>query len=139
MKLSLLSLLSFGLTAGIVLADQVTYDPVYDNFNQSLATVECSTGSNGLLTRNFTTFGSLPTFPFIGGAQAVEGFNSANCGTCWSLTFNGTSVKILAIDHAGSGFNIGENAMNNLTNGQAVELGLVQATAKQLNASDCGL
>lgn len=127
------------LCAITVLGDQVTFDPVYDNANQSLATVECSTGSNGLLTKNFTTFSSLPTFPFIGGAQAIAGFNSPNCGSCWSLSFNGTNITITAIDTAGSGFNIGETAMNNLTDGQAVQLGVVQATATQLNASACGL
>ncbi|KAL5513484.1 hypothetical protein ACEPAH_3883 [Sanghuangporus vaninii] len=122
-----------------VLAQQVTFDPVYDNANQSLETVECSTGTNGLITRNFTTFDSLPTFPFIGGAQAVEGFNSAQCGSCWNITFNGTSVVVTAIDHAASGFNIALSAMNNLTNGQAEQVGVVQATATQLNASACGL
>ncbi|KAH8110475.1 Cerato-platanin [Phellopilus nigrolimitatus] len=131
------SLLAF--CTASVLGDQVTYDQVYDNANQSLATVECSDGSNGLLTKNFTTFGSLPTFPYIGGAVAVEGYNSANCGSCWNVTFNGTSVTILAIDHADSGFNIGLTAMNNLTHGTAVQVGLVQGTASQLNASDCGL
>ncbi|EJD08293.1 Cerato-platanin [Fomitiporia mediterranea MF3/22] len=138
MKLATLSAIVSLFTLG-ALADQVTFDPVYDNANQSLATVECSTGSNGLLTRNFTTFGSLPTFPFIGGASAIAGFNSANCGSCWNITFNGTSIVVTAIDFAGSGFNIGEIAMNNLTNGQAEQVGVVQATALQLNASACGL
>jgi hypothetical protein len=36
---------------------QVSYDPVYDNKTQSLATVECSDGSHGLLTKGYTTFG----------------------------------------------------------------------------------
>ena len=118
---------------------QITFDPVYDNANQSLTTVECSTGSNGLITKGFTNFSSLPTFPFIGGAQAVEAFNSVNCGSCWNLTFNGTSVTVTAIDKAGSGFNIGLTAMNNLTHGQAENVGVVQATVQQLNASECGL
>lgn len=138
MKFATASALLFALVS-IALGQQVTFDPVYDNANQSLLTVECSTGSNGLVTRNFTTFDSLPTFPFIGGAQAVEGFNSAQCGSCWNVTFNGTSITVTAIDHAASGFNIALSAMNNLTNGQAEQLGVVQATATQLNASDCGL
>ncbi|OCB87720.1 Cerato-platanin [Sanghuangporus baumii] len=132
----------FALPSALILsalAQQVTFDPVYDNANQSLTTVECSTGTNGLITRNFTTFDSLPTFPFIGGAQAVEGFNSAQCGSCWNITFNGTSIVVTAIDYAASGFNIALSAMNNLTNGQAEQVGVVQATATQLNASACGL
>ncbi|KAL5492931.1 hypothetical protein ACEPAI_4379 [Sanghuangporus weigelae] len=132
----------FALLSALILsalAQQVTFDPVYDNANQSLTTVECSTGSNGLITRNFTTFASLPTFPFIGGAQAVEGFNSAQCGSCWNITFNGTSIVVTAIDRAASGFNIALSSMNNLTNGQAEQLGVVQATSTQVNASACGL
>ena len=78
---------------------------LYDNFNQSLATVECSNGSNDLLMRNLTTFSSLSTFPFIRVAEAIAGFNSANCGTCGRLMFNGTTVKVTTIDKAGSGFN----------------------------------
>ena len=142
MKLTILTLTALLPSA---LSLQITFDPVYDNANQSLTTVECSTGSNGLITKGFTNFSSLPTFPFIGGAQAVEAFNSVNCGSCWNLTFNDTganvvrSVKILAVDHAGSGFNIALTAMNNLTGGNAEQLGLVQGSAAQLNASECGL
>jgi hypothetical protein len=75
------------------LADSVSFENTYDNKNNSLATVSCSDGANGLLTKGFTTFGSLPTFPNIGGAQAVEGYNSSNCGTCWALTFGDTTVN----------------------------------------------
>jgi hypothetical protein len=74
------------------LADTVSFDNTYDNSGGSLATVACSDGANGLLSR-FPTFGSLPTFPNIGGAQAVEGHGSSNCGTCWQLTFNGNSIN----------------------------------------------
>lgn len=127
-----------------VIAVNTSFDPVYDNKNQSLATVACSNGSNGLLTKGFTTFGSLPKFPFIGGAPAITGFNSPNCGTCWKLTFTNSSgiansVNILAIDVATPDFNIAESAMNVLTNGQAVQLGRVPVVAAQVNASVCGL
>lgn len=117
----------------------VSFDQVYDGANNSLATVACSDGANGLLTRtNFTTFGQLPTFPFIGGATAIAGWNSTACGTCWTLAFNGTTITVLAIDHA-DGFNIGLNAMNNLTHGTAVQVGRVTAVATQVNGSACGL
>ncbi|KAH9483666.1 Allergen Asp f 15 homolg [Psilocybe cubensis] len=121
-----------------------SFDPVYDNVNGSLATVACSNGANGLLTKGFTTFGSLPSFPFIGGAPAVTGFNSAGCGTCWKLAFTNssnitTSINILAIDVATPNFNIALAAMNNLTNNQAEQLGRVPITATQVAASVCGL
>ena len=117
----------------------VRFDPTYDNANGSLTTVSCSTGVNGLITRGFTTFGSLPTFPNIGAAAAVTGFNSAACGSCWQVVFNGTSIFVTAIDHAGEGFNVAEASLNTLTHGLAEELGVVQANATQVAASKCGL
>lgn len=117
----------------------VSYDETYDNANGSLATVACSDGPNGMLTKGFTTFGSLPHFPNIGGAAVIPGFNSDQCGTCWKLTYNGASVNVIAIDHAQAGFNIALGAMNTLTNNNAVFLGRVNAQAEQVAASECGL
>jgi len=134
--LSTISLLGF---VAASMAIHVSWDSAYDQGSSSLATVACSDGSNGLLTKGFSTFGSLKAFPNIGGAQAVAGWNSASCGTCWQLSYQGRSVNILAVDHADDGFNISEEAMNTLTNGQAVQVGVVQATVTQLPASACGL
>ncbi|KAF8810061.1 cerato-platanin-related secreted protein [Phlegmacium glaucopus] len=122
----------------------VTFDTTYDNAAQSLNTVACSNGPNGLESHGFTTFGSLPTFPFIGGAPAVTGFDSPNCGTCWELTYvdpqgNSTYINILAIDVATPNFNIALEAMNVLTDGQATFLGKAPVTAVQVNSSVCGL
>lgn len=138
MQLSAAVLAILAALAAPILADTVSFDTVYDDPSVSLDEVACSDGPNGLLTKGFTTFGSLPT-KNIGGAAAVAGFNSPQCGSCWELTFNGTSINVLAIDHAGSGFNIAEGAMNALTNGQAAFLGRIDATATQVNASACGL
>lgn len=70
----------------------VSFDNTYDNAGGSLNTVACSDGPNGLEPR-FSTFGSLPSFPNIGGAQVVTGFGSPNCGTCWRLEFQGNSIN----------------------------------------------
>ena len=117
----------------------VSYDETYDNSAGSLTTVACSDGPNGLITKGFSSFGSLPHFPNIGGAAAVAGWNSAQCGSCWQLTYNGRSINVLAIDHTDSGFNIALAAMNTLTNNQATFLGRVNANATQVAASVCGL
>ncbi|KIJ30436.1 hypothetical protein M422DRAFT_61724 [Sphaerobolus stellatus SS14] len=129
------------LAANITAAFTTTasYDPVYDNVNGDLHTVACSDAPNGLLTKGFTTFESLPNFAHIGGAPAVGGWNSASCGTCWALTFNGKTINVLAIDHSDPGFNIALSALNELTNKQAVALGRVTVDAKQAAASQCGL
>ncbi|KAJ7716419.1 Cerato-platanin [Mycena olivaceomarginata] len=126
----------------IALADTVAYDETYDSASTSLNVVACSNGVNGLESKGFTTLGSLPKFPFIGAAGAVEGWNSVNCGTCWQLTYAGTkkTINVTAVDHAGPGtFNIALEAMNSLTNNQAVELGRVTVTSKQVANSVCGL
>ncbi|PCH34756.1 Cerato-platanin [Wolfiporia cocos MD-104 SS10] len=117
----------------------VAYDETYDSSSASLSTVSCSDGANGLETKGYTTFGSLPDFPYIGAAAAVSGWNSAECGTCWELEYDGNTINVLAIDHAASGFNIALAAMNELTNNQAQFLGRVTATATQVDASSCGL
>ncbi|RXW22705.1 hypothetical protein EST38_g3135 [Candolleomyces aberdarensis] len=125
-------------------AVSLSYDTFYDNRGQSLATVACSDGSNGLLTRGFTTFGSLPRFPRIGGAPAVTGWNSPACGTCWELAYTNPSgarrtINIIAIDVGRAGFNIAKGAMDELTNGQATQLGRVNVAARQVAPSACGL
>ncbi|TFK34876.1 immunomodulatory protein [Crucibulum laeve] len=123
----------------------VSFDQVYDNAAGSLTTVACSDGSNGLINRGFNKFSDLPSFPNIGGAPAITGFNSAACGTCWELTFTNAqgakkSVNVTAIDVASpTSFNIALTSMNTLTNGQAVALGRVNVTTRQVPASGCGL
>ncbi|CZR50164.1 probable SnodProt1 PRECURSOR [Phialocephala subalpina] len=117
----------------------VSYDTGYDDGSRSLSAVSCSDGTNGLLTKGYSTQSSLPSFPNIGGASVIAGWNSASCGTCWALTYNGNTINVLAIDHANEGFNIAEAAMNTLTGGQAVALGRVDASYQQVDASACGL
>ncbi|CAI7623353.1 unnamed protein product [Penicillium pancosmium] len=109
----------------------VSYDPKFDVAGSSLNTVSCSDGVNGLVSR-YPTFGNLPTFPRIGGAPTIAGWNSPNCGNCYSLHYKGgkvdKTIKVIAIDAAPGGFNIGKQAMNLLTNNQAEALGRVTAT-----------
>ncbi|KAI2632733.1 eliciting plant response-like protein [Xylaria nigripes] len=118
----------------------VAYDQGYDDPNRSMTLVACSDGVNGLITRyGWQTQGAIPSFFNIGGAQAVEGWGSVNCGTCWQLSYGGKSVNILAVDHSNAGFTIALEAMNTLTNGQAEMLGRIEATAVQVDVSACGI
>ena len=139
MQCKAIAVAALALFASSALGVTVSYDETYDSSSTSLANVACSDGANGMLTKGFSTFGSLPHFPNIGGAAAIAGWNSASCGTCWRLTYNGRSINVLAVDHANSGFNIALEAMNTLTNGQAQALGRIDATATQVAASACGL
>ncbi|UNI20856.1 hypothetical protein JDV02_006905 [Purpureocillium takamizusanense] len=126
--------------AATAIADTVSYDRGYDSAGRSLKDVSCSDGENGLMTRyKWQTLGNAPKFPYVGGAGVVAGWNSPECGSCWKLEYKGRSVNILAIDHAGAGFNIALAAMNDLTNGQAEQLGRIDATASRAPLSACGL
>lgn len=117
----------------------VSYDTGYDIADRSQTTVSCSNGKNGLMTRKqWKTQGEIPRFPYIG-ADAIPGWNSSNCGSCWRLEYDGKAITLLAIDHAGAGFNIVRGAMNDLTGGNAEQFGRVDATAARLLDSDCGM
>ncbi|KAF9040332.1 cerato-platanin-related secreted protein [Rhodocollybia butyracea] len=131
--------------AALAAADTLHYDNTYDNGNQSLDVVACSNGANGLETLGFTNFKSLPTFPNIGAFGAVTGWNSPQCGSCWSVSYTNaagkkTTLNALAVDHAGAGLiNLSQAAMDKLTGGNAVEFGSVQVTATQVARSVCGI
>ncbi|KIY71768.1 snodprot1 [Cylindrobasidium torrendii FP15055 ss-10] len=145
MKLiSIIALIFTTLSQLVFAVDQVGWDSIYGDGDASLAIVACSDGSNGLLTRGFKTFSDLPTFPAIGSAYVVGGWNSPACGTCWTLTYyHGNSapktVTFTAIDTSGGGFYTSQESLDYLTGGHAVEWGVVNVTATQVSPSQCGL
>ncbi|KAI2619569.1 Cerato-platanin [Hypoxylon sp. NC1633] len=120
-------------------AVNVGYDTGYDNRGRSMTAVACSDGPNGLITKyGWQTQGSIPS-QYIGASDAVAGWNSPSCGTCWELSYNGKTINMLAIDHAASGFVVGLDGLNALTNGQGVALGHVEASSRQVDVSACGV
>ncbi|KAE9403830.1 Cerato-platanin [Gymnopus androsaceus JB14] len=139
--MKLLSLFVSAAVAASAFADTLKYDTIYDIGSESLDVVACSDGVNGLLTKGFTTFNSLPSFPNIGAFAAVTEWDSPNCGTCWEIVWGDSApLYALAIDVAGTGLiNLSEEAMNTVTGGLAVELGSVAVTSTQVDASKCGL
>ncbi|KAI1324548.1 Sm1 protein [Xylariaceae sp. FL0255] len=137
---TLLGALALTAAASVQATVQVLYDQGYDDASRTMDDVACSNGANGLETRyGYETQGAIPDFPYIGSAAAIAGWNSPNCGTCWQLSYGGRTINILAIDHAATGFVISLEAMNALTNNNAVGLGNIQATAVQVPVSDCGI
>lgn len=116
----------------------VSYDTKYDDPNLDLLTTSCSDGQYGLVTKGYKTASSLPSFPRIGGAFTVPSWNSPNCGKCYQLTWEGKSIYVTAVDHAGEGFNIAQEALDELTGGLAVQLGRVTATYADADPSSCG-
>lgn len=131
------AVLAFALPA-FAQTEFLTYDPIYDDASLPLTAVACSNGANGLITKGYTTLGSLPTFPNLGGAYTVANWNSTACGTCYNLTYGSTTISVLAIDTAGVGFNLAEEVVNKLTGGVGIQLGKVQVTSVQVDKSFCG-
>ncbi|KAJ5753375.1 uncharacterized protein N7511_007528 [Penicillium nucicola] len=144
---TLLAVVNLAVAAPTVVAREetvsVSYDTKYDVKASPLTTVACSDGINGLIPLGYTTFGSLPNFPNVGGALTIPSWNSPNCGKCYQLHYsNGkyeNTINVLAIDAAPGGFNIGLQAMNTLTNGQAEQLGRISATYVAVDDSVCGM
>ncbi|KAI9346804.1 Cerato-platanin-domain-containing protein [Zopfochytrium polystomum] len=100
----------------------VAYDHNYDRATDlSLASGTCCDGSNGLLTKGYSSIGVLSAYaaasPYVGGW---------NCGKCYTVSYNGRSVNVIAVD-LGNSFVMGEDAMNDLAGGQAEALGRVAA------------
>ena len=67
-------------------ATRIAWNSVYDDATQSLSTVACSNGPNGLLAK-YATFKDLPTFPHIGASDAIAAWDSPNCGAPALLNF----------------------------------------------------
>jgi hypothetical protein len=143
MKLTLITVLlsAFALPAFGVPA-YVTWDPVYSDPDTSLAIVSCSDGKNGLLTKGYTTFASLPSFPDIGGVPGSV-WNSTLCGSCWSLKYTApsgrqTTVYITAIDNA-ERYNVSPHTFDELTDGTGFKAGKVKVRAIRVSPSKCGM
>jgi hypothetical protein len=119
--------------------EPVRANPIYDNYGTSLNIVACSNGANGLVTKGYDTFGSLPGFPYIGGAYAVTGWNSTECGSCWKLTYptTGVSVYYTAIDTINAGFDVSDQTMSKLTKGKHPDE--IDVQSSQVAKHFCGL
>ncbi|KAG2075794.1 Asp f 13-like protein [Suillus decipiens] len=128
MKFVITSTVAAFATCALATSYSLSYDTNYDLGSNLLDTVACSDGSNGLESRGYTTFNSIPNFPYIG-----------ELGILPSVT---NTVYVTAIDvgdEAQDGFNLSLEAMNSLTGGQAEFLGRVTVTATQVDESNCGL
>ncbi|KAH8697845.1 Cerato-platanin [Talaromyces proteolyticus] len=124
--------------AAAATAIDVAYDNTYDNGDLSTSKLACSDGSNGLIIKGYNTIGALPSFPLVGGAPTIAEYNSPNCGACYSITYNSQTIYVTAIDVAVNRFVLSQEALDQLTDGQAVHYGHVSATYDVASPSNCG-
>ncbi|KAK3678758.1 hypothetical protein LTR78_001211 [Recurvomyces mirabilis] len=96
----------------------ISFDLGYDDGSRSMNFIACSDGGNGLETRyGWETEGQIPSFPYIGGSIAIVGE---------TLLFVAPATRNLQWSDSPHA-RMSETAMNKLTNGQAVQLGRIDA------------
>jgi len=134
MKFTTIAATLLSVITPLVSADTASWDSVYDNASQSTLTVACSDGVNGLYTKGYKTLGAVPGFPNVGAAPTIAGWNSPNCGKCFSVTYNGNTIYVTGVDTSRSttNFVLSKAALNKLTGGLADQLGRVPITWSQL-------
>ncbi|KAI6004584.1 Cerato-platanin, partial [Pisolithus marmoratus] len=135
--------LAFAFSLSVPVLAQMTtslaYDDIYGDANLPLSRFACSDGSNGLESKGYTTLSSFANFPYLGGAPTIATWNDPNCGKCYAVTYGKNTINVLALDVSKDGFTVSPQAMNTLTNGQALALGRVEVAATEVPASECYL
>lgn len=95
-------------------------------------------GNNGVENGKYFTVGALGA-PSVGGSFNIAGYNSVNCGTCFTISYQGNSVNMLAIDVGpqppNPGFNIDSNAFATLVG--SLDPGVVDVTYVQVDPAVC--
>ncbi|VDB85647.1 unnamed protein product [Peniophora sp. CBMAI 1063] len=117
--------------ATVAAATNVRFDPVYNTVGESTDVVACSN-----LADKFPTLDSFPTFPSVGGSQVITSFADADCGTCFSITFNGKSQFFTAIDVAKDGVVTSQTSFSQLAN---INNGVINASVVKVAGSHCGM
>lgn len=77
-------------------AVSVSYDTGYDDGSRSLTAVSCSDGANGLITKyGWQNQGQVARFPYIGGADAISGWNSPSVRFTITRFYSQTLANVL--------------------------------------------
>ncbi|KAH9842136.1 Cerato-platanin [Teratosphaeria destructans] len=118
-------------------ATRVAYALPYGSKDTRLTDTSCGSGTNGLTTKyGWQTIGDIPA-KYVGGASDINKYNSDQCGNCYRIDYNSKTVYMLAIDFAGNGLNIAQGGLDELTNGNAYNLGTIDATVTKVDTTFC--
>ncbi|PTB68431.1 Cerato-platanin-domain-containing protein [Trichoderma citrinoviride] len=114
-----------------------TFNPLYDDPSRSLSEVTCWRKNIGFMPNLDWTL-QQDAAGFIG-IDKINGLNSGKCLTCWTLSYEGRAISLLALDGADSGIAMSFSALQYLTDGRAKELGRVLIDAVEVDTSECGV
>ncbi|KAF9009507.1 Cerato-platanin-domain-containing protein [Cyathus striatus] len=122
-----------------------TWSSYYTDASTSLGPVACSNGNNGLTTRfGYTTMGDVPSFPYVAAGPVNLGFgwNSSQCGSCWSLTYTSPNTHVaktisVTIIDAASTFALSQDAYVALSGSDGLAAGHVDVEATKLGDNPC--
>ena len=81
-------------------------------------------------------FRTVPSWPYIGGSDAVKVITDVGCGSCWHISYEGKSINITAVDTAMDGFTLSGKAMDALTDNRKA---VIDATATKVDKKYCKL
>ncbi|KAI9353002.1 allergenic cerato-platanin Asp F13 [Zopfochytrium polystomum] len=113
----------------------IAYDPYFSNGALSTAALACGS----FLPAGTTTAAGIAGFPFIGASADIT-WNSPTCSTaCYTITYGAAAITVRAVDGCGAGFVLSLEAMDALTGGQAMALGMVMADAVLTDPAACGI
>lgn len=117
----------------------VTYHPY--KATDSLETVACSNGANGIMVKyGMTTLDQL--FPYVT-ASSFATWNSPNCGGCYQLNYKGKSIKITVIDQCqmidgySTHFDLSREAFEEISGNEGIHTGHFIATYSKISSGHC--
>ncbi|KAJ3048920.1 hypothetical protein HK097_010076 [Rhizophlyctis rosea] len=96
----------------------VAYDEIYSDPSTPLTSVACSNGENGLKSKGYTTLSEVPSFPYLAASPFAD----------WNSTEYASS----------DGFVVGKEALDDLTEGKAEEVGVVDVEWQNVDVWRCG-
>lgn len=82
---SILAFVAAAVSAVSAQSSTAGYDQKYDDGSFPSFNLACSDGANGMITKGYSTIGAIPSFPNVGGAPVIPGWNSPNCKIYTSL------------------------------------------------------
>ncbi|KAI5297058.1 hypothetical protein KEM55_005197, partial [Ascosphaera atra] len=96
-SLSALTGSTLATTTGTTKHNTIAWDPYYDGRTNLLGAKTACPARAPKLHNKYKTFADLPSFPLIGGFPEISAYNSESCGSCFNVTYEGTTISVLSL------------------------------------------